>query len=314
MRKPPAKEGPGKLTLWWEDIKGLLHPGRFVLPLFGLRRRGRRNALDVQVRHEVLALPRLPASFSGFRLLVMSDLHIDQDPELPGVLTDRVRDLEVDVVCLAGDFQRRILGGHQQALRLLASLVAVIHVREGIYAVRGNHDSAALMRDLPSIGVQVLHNRAHPMVREGQRLWLAGVDDPHLYRAHDVAAAVQSIPDGECIILIAHSPEAYQEAAEAGVSLYLCGHTHGGQVLLPGIGSLVKNMRAPMELHRGFWQHQGMLGFTSTGVGCGSVFVRFNCPPEIVLLTLERASEEADARIPSPISTAHRGAPLKQRR
>ncbi len=295
-----AQGGPGKFVLWCEDLKASLHPGRFVLPLLGLRRRGRRNALDVQVRHEVLAVPRLPASFSGFRLLLMSDLHIDQDPELPAIVTDRLRGLEVDLACLAGDFQRRIMGQHQRALRLLASVVAVIQARDGIYAVRGNHDSAALMGDLPSIGVQVLHNRAQPIVREGERLWLAGVDDPHLYRAHDVAAAVRSIPDGECIILIAHSPEAYKEAADAGVSLYLCGHTHGGQVLIPGIGSLAKNMRAPMALHRGFWHYNGMLGFTSTGVGCGSVFARFNCPPEIVVLTLQRPSGEGSAQFLAP--------------
>jgi predicted MPP superfamily phosphohydrolase len=250
--------------------------------------------LDVQVRHEELMFPQLPAPFSGFRVLLMSDLHVDQDPELPAIVTEKVRALEVDVACLAGDFRRRILGDHRSALRLLAPLVQAIRAEQGIFAVRGNHDSAQLIQDLPALGVEVLHNRAQAIQRKGARLWLAGVDDPHLYRTHDVTAAVRTIPAGEFIILIAHSPEAYQEAAQAGVSLYLCGHTHGGQVVIPGIGSLVKNMRAPMALHRGFWRYEEMVGFTSTGVGCGSVFARFNCPPEIVVLTLRRGEEKAD--------------------
>jgi predicted MPP superfamily phosphohydrolase len=259
-----------------------------ILPLLRLQEQGRRNALDVRLRHEELAFPSLPVPFAGFRLLLMSDLHIDQDPDLPQVVLERLGGLEVDVACLAGDFRRRILGDHRPALELLRPIVQAINAHEGIFAVRGNHDSAQLIAELAALGVHVLDNRAHAVVRQGERLWLGGVDDPHLYRAHDVAVAMKSVPSGEFTILLAHSPEAYAEAARAGVALYLCGHTHGGQVLLPGIGSLVKNMRAPMALHRGFWRYDGMLGFTSTGVGSGSVFARFNCPPEMVLLTLRR--------------------------
>ncbi len=280
------RNGPSRLTLWLEDLKATLHPGRVVLPLLGLAHRGRRNALAVRLRHEVVELPTLPPAFAGLKILFMSDLHIDQDPALQQIIVDRVTDLKVDLACLAGDFRRRILGDPALALGLLKPVIAPVQAREGIFAVRGNHDSSELIGQLEHLGVQVLHNRAKPLVRQGQRLWLAGVDDPHLYRTHDVSAALSAVPAGECVILLAHSPEAYQEAAQAGVSLYLCGHTHGGQVLIPGIGSVVKNMRAPMTFHRGFWQFQGMLGFTSTGVGAGSVFARFNCPPEIVVFTL----------------------------
>lgn len=278
--------------MWVEDLKASLHPGRVVLPLLGLGSRGRRNALNICVRHETLELPTLPPPFSGFTILFMSDLHIDQDPALQQVVLKKIADLRVDVACLAGDFRRRILGDPSFALRLLEPVIAAIKAREGVFAVRGNHDSARLIEGLSSLGVQMLDNRAHTFARSGQRLWLAGVDDPHLYRAHDVQSALSEVPAGECVILLAHSPEAYEEAAKAGVSLYLCGHTHGGQVLIPGIGSLVKNMRAPMDFHRGFWRHEGMLGYTSTGVGSGSVFARFNCPPEIVVFTLEPAQRK----------------------
>ncbi|MBC7186210.1 MAG: metallophosphoesterase family protein [Calditrichaeota bacterium] len=287
-----ARRRPGRLALWLEDLKASLHPGRVVLPLLGLKEKGRKNALDVRVRHEELVLASLPVPFVGFRLLLMSDLHIDQDPDLPQVVLERLQDLHVDVACLAGDFRRRILGAHRPAIELLAPIVGAINATEGVFAVRGNHDSAQLIAELASLGVDVLDNCARAFTRQGERLWLAGVDDPHLYRTHDVAAAMRSVPPGEFTILLAHSPEAYVEAAKAGVSLYLCGHTHGGQVLVPGIGSLVKNMRAPMAFHRGFWRYDGMLGFTSTGVGSGSVFARFNCPPEMVVLTLRRGENQ----------------------
>jgi predicted MPP superfamily phosphohydrolase len=89
------------------------------------------------------------------------------------------------------------------------------------------------------------------------------VDDAHYYGCDDLAQAVQAVPSNAFRLLLAHTPEMFAEAAKAGIDLYLTGHTHGGQICLPWIGSLVMNAACPREYTRGHWRHGGMQGYTS---------------------------------------------------
>jgi hypothetical protein len=91
--------------------------------------------------------------------------------------------------------------------------------------------------------------------------------------------------------LLAHAPEVYHSAAARGVNLYLSGHTHAGQIRLPVIGSIKHNSHCPKEFAYGLWKHEAMTGYTSSGIGCSSVPVRFHCPPEVVVFTLKRGGE-----------------------
>ncbi|GAB4353362.1 MAG: metallophosphoesterase [Methylohalobius crimeensis] len=268
----------------WYSVHGVI---RHVLRLCGLHGRGRRNARRIRVLRNQVHLPRLPASFDGFTLLHLSDLHLDMCPNLPDVLIAAVQGLNYDACVLTGDFRARTFGPWHPALEALARVVP--HLRQPLYGVLGNHDTVRMVPGLEDLGIRMLMNEAIPLRREHTEIYLAGIDDPHYYRADSLEKAVESIPQGAVSLLLAHSPEIYRNAAYARCDLMLCGHTHGGQICLPGGIPLLRNARAPYGLCAGPWRYAGLQGYTSRGCGVSVVDVRLNCPPEVTLHTLRRA-------------------------
>ena len=135
----------------------------------------------------------------------------------------------------------------------------------------------------------MLLNQSEKIVRGDQRIHLAGIDDAHYYRADNIEKAASEIPRGEFSILLSHTPEVYLQAAHAGFSLVLSGHTHGGQICLPGSIpiTLMRSCRGVWD--RAPWTYHTMAGYTSVGVGTCIVAVRFNCLPEITLHHLQCA-------------------------
>lgn len=121
-------------------------------------------------------------------------------------------------------------------------------------------------------------------------LYLAGVDDAHFYRADNIEKAATNIPQGCVSILLSHTPEIYRQAAHAGFDLMLSGHTHGGQICLPGEIPILLEAKVPRALGAGAWRHSGMAGYTSVGAGSSVVPVRFNNRPEITLHRLTGTS------------------------
>jgi hypothetical protein len=126
--------------------------------------------------------------------------------------------------------------------------------------------------------------------RGSEALHLAGIDDAHYFRVDNIEKAVQDIPDEDVTILLSHTPEIYRQAAYAGFDLMLCGHTHGGQICLPGGIPLTLDARCPRRIGAGAWSYNGMRGYTSVGTGTSIVNVRLNCPPEVTLHRLRAAS------------------------
>ena len=120
---------------------------------------------------------------------------------------------------------------------------------------------------------------------------MAGIDDAHYYRVDNIEKVASLVPVGECAILLSHTPEIYRQAAHAGFDLLLAGHTHGGQICLPGAIPITLDSALPRRLGSGAWRHAGMAGYTSVGAGSSIVAVRFNCPPEITLHRLRRAAQ-----------------------
>jgi hypothetical protein len=137
------------------------------------------------------------------------------------------------------------------------------------------------------MGVVVLLNDAVCIERNGDRIWVVGIDDPHYYRCHDLGRAFAEVAYGEFSIVVAHSPEAYREAEHRGASLYLCGHTHGGQVCLPGLGPLFTHSRSPRRVNSGLWQEGEMWGYTTSGAGASGLSVRYGTQAEAVVLLLK---------------------------
>ncbi|MDZ7371578.1 MAG: metallophosphoesterase family protein [candidate division KSB1 bacterium] len=259
-----------------------------ALKLTGLYERGFYNASRLRRCEFSLSFAVLPPAFDGYRLLVLSDLHIDGPLPIAEQVHALTQDVSFDLVLLLGDFRRKISGPHRPAVQQTRRLLADLRPRDGFAAVRGNHDSPALMTELQEAGIDVLTNRHCVIRRDGQAIWILGVDDPHYDRADDLAAAASGVPADGFKILLAHTAELFREAAASGVDLYLCGHTHGGQICLRNGRPIITNARAPRAWSYGFWHYRNMTGYTSSGVGCSSVPVRFNCPPEIVLITLRR--------------------------
>ena len=120
------------------------------------------------------------------------------------------------------------------------------------------------------------------------------VDDPHYFAADNLEKAYEGIPDDAVSLLLSHSPEIYRHAAYVGFDFMMCGHTHGGQICLPGSIPLSLNSSAPRFTGAGSWNFDLMQGYTSVGTGSSVVPARFNCPPEITLHTLSTAPGPAD--------------------
>ncbi len=267
----------------WYSIHGMI---RHTLRICGLHARGRRNARNIGVTENTVCLPQLPRSFDGFRVLHLSDLHLDMSPDMADALIAAVAGLDYDVCLLTGDYRARTFGPWQAALEALQRVRP--HLSAPVYGVLGNHDTVWMVPALEAMGIRVLMNEQVPLLRGDDKIHLAGVDDPHYYRVDNLEKAVEEIPAGELTILLSHSPEIYRNAAYAQCHLMLCGHTHGGQICLPGGIPLMRNADAPYAFCAGSWSYAGLQGYTSRGCGVSVVDIRLNCPPEVTLHVLKR--------------------------
>jgi predicted MPP superfamily phosphohydrolase len=259
-----------------------------VFRALGIYQRGMRNALDIAVKRLSLYFEALPQAFDGYEILFMSDLHLDGLDSL----TDRVRrlidPLETDLCILGGDYRMEMSGPSREALARMAQVTPAIHAKDGIYGILGNHDCLEMIPVLEAQGITVLLNDARPINRSGSRIWIVGCDDPHHFRCHDPYQAFSEIPPGSFTIFVAHSQEIYREAEGFNAQLYLCGHTHGGQIRIPKLGPVFTHSRAPRHLGYGIWKYGRMAGYTSSGVGVSGVPVRFLTTGEVVHLTLKK--------------------------
>jgi len=260
----------------------------YALKLSGLYWLGRRNTLDIQVRRNEVAIDGLPRAFDGFRLLHLSDLHADLNPPAMQALAETVAMLDYDLCVMTGDYRAQTFGPFEPALDALASLTTQLSAP--IYGVFGNHDSIRMLPGLEALGVQMLLNEQVVMRRGGAEIHLIGIDDAHYYRVDNVAAAAADVPFESVSILLSHTPEIYRQAAHAGFDLMLCGHTHGGQICLPGGVPLTLDAKCPRYMGRGAWRYGPLQGYTSAGAGTCIVPVRLNCPPEVTVHTLRRRS------------------------
>jgi predicted MPP superfamily phosphohydrolase len=285
-----SKRYGGKRKQHWYAMLTMTRVLEGALRLTGYYEAGRAHADDLRLRHIDLAFPDLPAAFDGFTLLHLSDLHLDGSPGLDDRILGLIAGQTFDLCVLTGDYRAAVHGSHLQAMLPLERLVRGLQAREGILAVLGNHDDTHMVQPIEQMGVRVLLNERFLLDRGGQRLQFVGTDDVHYYYTDQAAVALQSARDAFTIALI-HSPELCDAAAAAGVSLYLCGHTHAGQVCLPRGIPLVKHLRSGRAYYRGCWQHQGMQGVTNSGAGTSGIPVRFNSRGEILVIRLRRKAQ-----------------------
>jgi uncharacterized protein len=260
---------------------------RTILKLAGLYWRARRNAESIVVRRNDLRFAELPPAFDGFTILHISDLHADMNEAAMGNLIQLVGGMQYDLCVLTGDYRGKTFGPFEPTLEWMAKVRA--QLKEPIFGVLGNHDTIQMVPTMEAAGIRILLNECETIVRGDQRIYLAGIDDAHFYRVDNIEKAALQIPESAFSILLSHTPEVYHQAAHTNFNLMLSGHTHGGQICLPGSIPIKLEAVLPRRMGAGAWQYQSMTGYTSVGAGSSVLPVRLNCPPEIALHCLRRA-------------------------
>ncbi|MFI5011262.1 MAG: metallophosphoesterase [Hyphomicrobiales bacterium] len=248
---------------------------------------GRRNAARVELRRHEVTSALIPSSFSGFKILHLSDLHADISQAAMTRVVELVAGLDYDLCVLTGDYRGETYGAFEATLEGMRRLCRALE--PPVYGVLGNHDTILMVPGLEQMGIRMLLNEAVAIERGGARIHLAGIDDAHFYRVDNIEKAALGLPHDAFSILLSHTPEIYRQAAHADFDLLLCGHTHGGQICLPGGAPMTLDAVLPRAMGRGAWKYHDMAGYTSSGAGTSIAPVRYNCPPEITLHELRSA-------------------------
>jgi predicted MPP superfamily phosphohydrolase len=280
-----TKRYGGKRKQHWYALLAAVKAFEWGLKRVGQYQRGWLNATNIVLRDLELRFARLPPAFEGFSLLHITDPHLDGQPGIEDRIVELCRGREFDLCVLTGDYRTELHGPIRAVMASLKTMVRGIHSKEGFLGVLGNHDDCHMVAPMEEMGIRMLINESVILTRGGDRLRVVGTDDVHYYYTDQSLHALEAAREDFSIALV-HSPELYDAAAEAGVALYLCGHTHGGQVCLPGGHAPLKHLRAGRHLFSGHWHHGGMQGITSSGAGTSGIPVRFNTQSEILALRL----------------------------
>ena len=253
------------------------------------------------VSRETLQSDRLDASAPPVRVLHLSDLHIERITARERRLQVLIEELAPDIIVFSGDFVNLSYPDDPETLAAIREVISQWQAPGGVFAVSGSplvESQEMVGRFVRGTGIRWLRDEAVEVEVRGQRLTLIGITCAH--DPEDDAArmrrVVQSVPE-ECFkLLIFHHPDIAPQASEAGVDLYLCGHTHGGQLRLPFYGALITSSTLGKRFEMGRYQVGKMTLYVSRGIGmegASAPRARFLCPPEIILWTLAGCSKKA---------------------
>ena len=241
-------------------------------------------------------IPAAHPGLAGLRIGFVTDTHVGPfiTPDDLKRATDLIAAEKPDLILLGGDYvseSARYTAGAVDVIRLLVEAAPL-----GGYAVLGNHDlsvsSTRVREALLAAGIPVLRNDATSIAVGGEELWIAGIDETLLGNPRPAETFAQ-VPSGAAALALWHEPQFAEEAAERGAFLQLSGHTHGGQIRVPGVGPIglpVHGKRYVTGL-----EHVGKMAiYTARGVGVYRPPLRFNCPPEVTLVTLTAPDDGAE--------------------
>ena len=251
------------------------------------------GAVQTRLNAPVAVTPRevtvrgLPPAFEGLRVCCVGDLHLFRWAD-GAAMRRRLASIAAakpDLILFVGDYATGDARYESRAARIIAEQ----HAPLGVYAVLGNHDrwvgEEHAVRAMRDANVRLLINQNVTLVRGGDRLYLAGINDPYT-GGDDLPGALKGVPPESCVILLSHTPDIIAEAMERGVSLVFAGHTHGGQISLPLLGPPVVLSRYGSRYAHGLFQERNTAMFVTRGVGEIAPWIRLNCPREIAVLTL----------------------------
>ncbi len=250
----------------------------------------------LRVTRVEVALPNLPAAFRGMSLAFLADFHHSEMVPADYIrhTVSVVNGLSPDVILLGGDYVTagRIYRDIGMGIKYLApcfSILKNLRAPNGVFAVAGNHDARAGIREtnkaIAAAGFVNLTNRGVWLERAGARLRLAGIGD-FVTQRQDVFAALSGVTARDAALLLTHNPDCIEYLSDTRVGLVLSGHTHGGQVVLPWIGSPIVPSAFGNKYRYGLVQGPRVPGYVTSGVGTLPLAIRVNCRPEVALLTL----------------------------
>lgn len=254
---------------------------------------------NIQVRELELSFPNLPPAFDGYTLLHLSDLHLTKLGLLEKRTMKIIGSRPVDGCVVTGD-----VTAEPRASDIFRRVCSAIRHTDPIFMVLGNSehkpwlDTEMLVNALSFNGLKMLINTSTSIERGGERIIVAGVDDPYS-RRDKIEDAFAGVDSDDFIIFLTHCPSLTPDAFSRGADLVLTGHTHGGQVRFPGLGMLWTHMRSNKQLNDGLYTPTDLkhaigadIGnstlFVNRGIGTSRLHIRLFCPPEIVYITLRR--------------------------
>ena len=243
------------------------------------------------VSESTIALPGLGEGLRGLKVLLITDIHVGPfvKPRVLERTFEKLLSLRPDLILIGGDLTTSGVDEFESCARAFRLLDAPL----GVFAVLGNHEHYTkqperLLRSVEQLGIRYLVNSSVILERGGAKLVLAGIDDlwdgcPDLDAALAGARRL-SRSEPAPIVLLSHNPDVFFEAAMRGVNLVLSGHTHGGQIRIPGLAPLVR--QSSYGLDEGRYATAGSELVVSRGLGADGIPLRVACPPEAVFLRL----------------------------
>ncbi len=251
-----------------------------------------RYLVQTNVYH--IPVPHLPPAFQGLRIAHLTDLHFGKLVPLSLIrwVVDRTNRLGADLIVCTGDYVHDY--DTTESIDFVWPVLAELRAPMGVYAVLGNHDHwADFNRSLFWLrkSGQDCYKKAHRLEKGGDALWLGGAGDAY-EDDHGIDLAFDGVPDQACKICLAHNPDTVDAVYQTRVDLFLCGHTHGGQIWMPILNRPFSDRQLPVrnkDYVSGFISSAHQRLFISRGIGWAVLPIRFNCPPEIAVLELTAA-------------------------
>lgn len=270
----------------WSTFERLLRVITFGLKITGFDKLGKKNALDIKKKELLISSKNLPKSFDGFSVLHLSDLHIDSLPDLPKAISKAIGDETYDICVITGDYRFDTDGAFKHLVEPLKEVTSNIKSKHGILAILGNHDTCKMLNYEDELQTNFLINESHSIKRNGETLTFTGTDDPFKYFTQSAVDALEAQNEGFKIALV-HTTELADIASQNGYDLYLCGHTHAGQICFPGGIPLITHQYEGKNFYSGLWEMDEMKGHTSPGCGVSGIPIRFFSRGEVTKIILK---------------------------
>jgi len=292
VRRPLGPADWGRTPRWQKRIRVVLAATLLAIGLLGF------YAFLIEpnrlvIRHEQITIENWPKELSGLKIAVLSDIHVGGafiDDQKLRLIVERTNQLNPDLIVILGDY---MVGNGWTSRRvepeIFSPVLKDLRAPFGVYSVLGNHDwwynGDRVRAALEQNGIHVLENEVAEVKIRNTSLWLAGLSDLWTRPQH-VGQTISKVPHGAPVIALTHNPDLFPQLSPQ-VPLLLAGHTHGGQVRFPIIGTVIQPSDYGQRYVRGHVFENNHHLFVTSGIGTSIMPVRFMVPPEIVLLTID---------------------------